>query len=217
MIVKVEYILIFIVILLLCYNLLSSCGCGKGIADGFSVGGQDCSNKSTCEFFLTDICENSKSKSNKDCLNCINANQEILKGSKCSQTDFNNFCIREDYSYKYSNNNFSDVDFSVCSEDKINDIADIFNNEIKIRKNFENASFVNSYIMFVDFSDLNLQNANFTSADIDFSDFKNTNLKNANLKNAKRIGDTNICNDSTILDGTGYNCENGYLIVKMDI
>ena len=38
MIVKVEYILIFIVILLLCYNLFSSCGCRKG--DGFSVGGQ---------------------------------------------------------------------------------------------------------------------------------------------------------------------------------
>ena len=51
MIVKVEYILIFIVILLLCYNLLSSCGCGKG--DGFSVGGQldsncDISQKEKC-------------------------------------------------------------------------------------------------------------------------------------------------------------------------
>ena len=37
-------------------------------------------------------------------------------------------------------------------------------------------------------------------------------LKNANLKDAKYIGNTNLCNDSTILDGTGYYCsQNGYL------
>ena len=38
MIVKVEHLLFFVVILLICYNLFSSCGCG--IANGFSVGGQ---------------------------------------------------------------------------------------------------------------------------------------------------------------------------------
>ena len=51
----------FIVILLLCYNLFSSCGCGKGIVNGFSVGGQVCSNKSQCDYFLTRLCENKKS------------------------------------------------------------------------------------------------------------------------------------------------------------
>lgn len=213
MIVKVEYILIFIVILLLCYNLFSSWGCGKG--DGFSVGSQDCSYKSTCDFFLTDLCDNKKSINNKECLKCINENQEILKSNKCNQTDFNNFCIREDYSNKYKDNNFSDVDFTLCSEDKINDIAFIFNNDIKTRQNFENASFVNSYIMFVDFSGLNLENSNFTGADISYSNFKNTNLKNANLKDAKYLGNQdNLCNDSTILDGTGYHCSKGGYIYK---
>lgn len=214
MIVKVEYILIFIVILycytLLCYNLFSSCGCG--IADGFSVGGQYCNDKSTCDFTLTSLCENKKSINNKECLKCINDNQEALKLNQCNQTDFNNFCIREDYSNKYKDNNFSDVDFTACSEDKINDIAFIFNNDIKTRQNFENASFVNSYIMFVDFSDLNLENANFKGADISNSNFKNTNLKNANLKDViNKDVSTNLCNDSTILDGTGYTCRNGFL------
>ena len=211
MIVKVEHLL-FVVILLICYNLFSSCGCGKEIADGFSVGGQYCNDISTCDFFLTDLCENKKSiKNNKECLKCINDNQEILKSNKCNQTDFNNFCIRQYYSNEYKENNFTDVDFTVCSEDKINDIAFIFNNDIKTRQNFENASFVNSYIMFVDFSGLNLENSNFTGADISYSNFKNTNLKNANLEDAKNIGNTNLCNDYTILDGTGYYCKNGYL------
>ena len=40
MIVKVEHLLLFVVIFLLCYNLFSSCGCGKSLVDGFSVGGQ---------------------------------------------------------------------------------------------------------------------------------------------------------------------------------
>ena len=40
MIIKVEHLLLFVVIFLMCYNLFSSCGCGKGIVNGFSVGGQ---------------------------------------------------------------------------------------------------------------------------------------------------------------------------------
>ena len=213
MIIKVEYILIFIVILLLCYNLFSSCGCGKG--DGFNVGGQYCSNKSSCDFGLTKLCEDIKSINNKECLKCISDNQELLKDYQCSQSDFNNFCIREEYSNKYTDNNFSNVNFSSCSEDKINDIAFIFNNDIKTRQNFENASFVNSYIMFVDFSDLNLENANFKGADVSYSNFRNTNLKNANLENAKDIAYlTNICNEDTILDGTGYHCGDDGILYK---
>jgi len=69
--------------------------------------------------------------------------------------------------------------------------------------------------MYVDFSGLNLQNANFKNADISYSNFKNANLKNSNLKDAFEDAiesGYNLCNGSTILDGTGYNCsQNGYL------
>ena len=195
----------------MCYNLFSSCGCRKGLVDGFSVGGQ-CNDKSKCDYSLIELCENAKNTNNQECLTCISKNQHYLKSdARCNQTDFNNFCIREDYSDKYKGNDFSEVDFTECSEDNINDIAFIFNNDIKTRKNFENASFVNSYIMYVDFSGLNLQNASFTDADISYSNFKNANLKNSNLKDA-RVSMENLCNGSTILDGTGYHCsQNGYL------
>ena len=206
---KMEHVILFVIVAFLLYHLIGGCGCSS---DGFSVGGQlKCNNISSCNYLLENYCD--KNESRTECLKCINDHSSTFELNNCNTANFNNFCIKEDYTNKYTDNNFSDVDFNKCIDNNNNDdLANIFNTDIKSRQNFENASFVNSYIMFVDFSDLNLENSNFTNADISYSNFKNTNLKNSNLKDAKHIDSfSNLCNDSTILDGTGYHCTEGLI------
>lgn len=83
---KMEYLLLFVIGILLLYHLMGSCGYANGVIDGFSVGGaQSCENK------LNKLCGPTKGNV-FDCAPCAVKNQQQLKAAGCSGDEIAKWC-----------------------------------------------------------------------------------------------------------------------------
>lgn len=156
MIIKVEHLLLFIVIFLMCYNLFSSCGYGKGLADGFSVGGQlDSELDSKTDIKIPLCCHNLWNKlpddiqklrgmdTAQECRNEFNnylldeknidfrtKNKKYMDNFACNPTDIMNYCsYKDDDLYKWKNNiNNEDIDINSSNTENSCDFLQFLNN-----------------------------------------------------------------------------------------
>ena len=159
MIVKVEHLLLFVVIFLMCYNLFSSCGCGNSLVDGFSVGGQldsetDRKIPLCCRNLWNKLPDDIQKLRGKDTVQkCRNAFMEYLLDEKnidfskkngqyasnfaCNTTDIMNYCSYKDTDlHKWKNTEDQNViDINSSNTENSCDFLQFLNNTKMVVKN----------------------------------------------------------------------------------